>query len=151
MFFDFRQTVAGARACLRCALSHSLYFSSKSFSSLTMHYIMHLHITWFVWFLISVFWLGCIPGHICCIVLVGRLACIGGCVQSAMLFAKARPGLETATSIPMQKVTTTLVSRITIALSCNMSRFTTVMAHNCIVVVILIVGVVVSAICWSAV
>ena len=116
-----------------------------------MHYVMHLHQTWFVWFRISVFWLGCIPSHIRCTVLVGWLACIGGCVQSAMLSAEARPRLETATLIPAQKVTTTLVGWIAIAFSCNVSRFTTVMAHNCIVVLISIVGVVVSAICWSAV
>ena len=116
-----------------------------------MHYVTHLHLTWFVWFHISVFWLGCIPSRIRRTVLVGRLACIGGCVQSAMLSAEARPRLETATSIPAQKVTRTLVGWIAIAFSCNVSRFTTVMAHNCIVVLISIVGVVVSAVCWSAV
>ena len=116
-----------------------------------MYYVTHLHITWFVWFLISVFWLGCIPGCIHCTVLVGWLACIGSCVQSAMLSDEARLRLETAMSIPVQKVTTTLVGWITIAFSCNVSRFTTVMAHNCIVVLILVVGVVVSAVCWLVV
>ena len=151
MFFDFRQTVAGARDCLRCAQSCLLCFSSKSFLSLPMHCGTHLHITWFLWFLISVFWLGCIPGHIRCTVLVKLLACIGGCVQPAMLFAKARPRLESSMSIPVQRVTTTLVGWITVAFSCNVSRFTTVVAHNCIVVLISIVGVVVSAVCWLVV
>ena len=67
-----------------------------------------------------------------------------------MLFAKARPRLESAMLIPTQKVTTMLVSWITIAFSCNVSRFATVMAHNCILVLISMLGVVVSAICWSA-
>ena len=116
-----------------------------------MHYVMHLHLTWFVRFRFSVFWLGCIPSRVRCTVLVGWLACIGGRVQSAMLSAEARPRLETATSIPARKVTRKLVGWIAIAFSCNVSRFTTVMAHNCIVVLISIVGVVVSAICWSAV
>ena len=68
-----------------------------------------------------------------------------------MLSAEAKPRLESAMLIPVQRITITLIDWITIAFSCNVSRFTTVMAHNCIVVLILIVGVVVSAVCWSAV
>ena len=104
-----------------------------------------------VWFLSLVSWLGHIPSHVCCTVWVRLLASVGSCVQSAISFAKTKPRLKSVTLIPVPKSTSTFVGWIMIAFSWYVTRVSTVVAYNHIVVFISLVGVVIPVVLGLAV
>ena len=57
--------------------------------------------------------------------------------------ALTKPRLESATLIPVPKSTTTLAGWIIIVFSNYVTKFSTVVAYNCIVVLVSLVGVVI--------